>query len=157
MSDFDDFMQRQVEAFATKMSRRRFAKVMGKVGLLLMGAAAGSDLLPTDKRPADANSNACDIWWYCGMCGVICCDDCGDGGSPSICPSGTSYGNSWTVCCHNTTGGGWWKMNYVDCCGGNLSCSTCERCCPGSQQINWCLGSSSTVYRCTIRQNLGPC
>lgn len=80
-------------------SRRGFLRILGRVGVGVVGAAAG---LTATQRPAAADG-------YCNRRPGCCClksrTDCSGAGSPNYtCPSGWTK-RSWTCCSGGTTYG----------------------------------------------------
>lgn len=164
MNRFDRIMERMSRGAARRMSRRGF---MGRLGML--GAAASMPLLPVSRangavQPGESGDpQSCDYWRYCAIDGFLC-TCCG--GSTSSCPPGTEPSPiTWVGTCRNPVDGRDYVISYNDCCGksgcGRCLCNRNEGDTPvhqpaGSNDINWCLGTSSAVYNCSTAVVLGP-
>ena len=144
---------------ARQLSRRHFLSRFGKlmdgislVPVLPVARAAETRLqLPEIGDPQD-----CDYWRYCAMVGFLC-DCCG--GSANTCPPGTEMSPiTWIGTCRNPGDGRNYIISYNDCCG-KSSCGACL--CQRDEgdrppyrpdktnDINWCLGTSSAAYHCS--------
>ena len=157
-----------VRKFARHSSRRNF---LTKLGILLIGGSS-MPLLPV-ARSMGSNEEAlinddtddiqsCNYWRYCGIDGFLC-SCCG--GSPSSCPPGTEKSPiTWIGTCRNPSDGKEYVISYNDCCGkggcGRCFCNRNE----GDQamyrpsldnDINWCLGTVSSSYNCSMAVVLG--
>ncbi|MDV5170189.1 methylamine dehydrogenase light chain [Photobacterium rosenbergii] len=160
MSFFDRFFEKSVRTVAQNSSRRGAMKKLG--GLLVGGASI--PLLPVaraSEKPAGApveagDPSSCDYWRYCAIDGFLC-DCCG--GSANSCPPGTEMSPiTWIGTCRNPVDGRNYVISYNDCCG-KTQCGTClcqrdEGDRPlyrsdKSNDVNWCLGASSSVYHCS--------
>lgn len=173
MKWLDDVIERSTRAAAQRTSRRGALARMGRV---LLGSAIALPVLPFDrsahaaaghggggggksKAPADQQ---CDYWRYCAIDGFLC-SCCG--GTVNACPPGTEPSKvSWIGTCRNPADGKDYLISYYDCCGKN-SCGRClcntnlgER--PAYRitlhnDINWCMGSTSTMFHCTASLVVG--
>lgn len=159
MNILDRFLEKNARKLAQRSSRRGLLKLLGGS---LVGAAT-IPLLPvaraaeTPKHPQDQGDPAsCDYWRYCAIDGFLC-ECCG--GSYNTCPPGTEMSTlTWIGTCRNPVDGRNYVISYNDCCG-KTQCSTClcqrdEGDRPlyradKSNDINWCLGASSSVYHCS--------
>ena len=165
MKTLDQWLERTSRSVARHSSRRGFVK---KLGLALAGGAA-VPLLPVAKAAAQVkppqdvgDPTSCDYWRYCAVDGFLC-SCCG--GSHNICPPGTEMSTiTWIGTCKNPVDGRHYVISYNDCCG-KTQCGTClcqrdENDRPlyradKSNDINWCLGSESSVYHCSTAVVVG--
>ena len=177
MSTFDRVTERITREVARGTSRRG---VLGLMGGLFAGAGV-LPLLPVSRARAATDGNVdeinpqpsrnpqdpgdptrCDYWRYCAIDGFLC-SCCG--GSPTACPPGTEMSPiTWIGTCNNPADGRAYIISYNDCCG-KSSCGRCE--CnrnegdrpmvrpQATNDINWCLGTESTVYNCSTAIILG--
>lgn len=164
-------------SFAKRTSRRSLLGLLGgalvgqtaapllpvarAAGAPSSGEGGGNGYPGVTPRPTgDANDpgdpTSCDYWRHCGIDGFLCAC-CG--GSPSTCPPGTEMSPiTWVGTCLNPGDGRHYIISYNDCCGVN----SCGRCLcnrneddkpmvrpQANNDINWCLGASSTVYNCS--------
>lgn len=159
MSILDKFFEKSARKVAQRSSRRGMLK---QLGAMLVGTAA-IPLLPVaraseaPKHPQDEGDPAsCDYWRYCAVDGFLC-ECCG--GTYNTCPPGTEMSTiTWIGTCRNPVDGRNYVISYNDCCG-KTQCGTClcmrdERDRPiyrsdKSNDINWCLGSTSFMYHCS--------
>ncbi len=159
MSFFDKFFEKSVRSAAQTSDRRG---AMRKLGGLLVGGAT-IPLLPVaraSEKPAmpteTGDPSSCDYWRYCAIDGFLC-DCCG--GSANTCPPGTEMSPiTWIGTCRNPVDGRNYVISYNDCCG-KSQCGTClcqrdEGDRPlyrsdKSNDVNWCLGATSSVYHCS--------
>jgi methylamine dehydrogenase light chain len=158
MKIFDRLFEQQARQLAQRSSRRGLLKGLGS---LLVGGAA-IPLLPVSRayaaeKPVDeGDPSICDYWRYCAMDGFLC-DCCG--GSANTCPPGTEMSPiTWIGTCRNPGDGRNYVISYNDCCG-KSSCGACL--CQRDEgdrppyrpdktnDINWCLGTSSAAYHCS--------
>ena len=158
MKIFDRLFEQQARQLAQRSSRRGLLKGLGS---LLVGGAA-IPLLPVSRayaaeKPVDeGDPSSCDYWRYCAMDGFLC-DCCG--GSANTCPPGTEMSPiTWIGTCRNPGDGRNYIISYNDCCG-KSSCGACL--CQRDEgdrppyrpdktnDINWCLGTSSAAYHCS--------
>lgn len=161
MKLFDHLLEKRTRELAQRSSRRGLLKSLG--GLLVGGAAI--PLLPVaraadDEAPArpveEGDPGSCDYWRYCAIDGFLC-GCCG--GSHNTCPPGTEMSPvTWIGTCHNPADGRNYVISYNDCCG-KSSCGACL--CQRDEgdrpiyradmtnDINWCLGTSSSAYHCS--------
>jgi len=176
---FDKITEKFARRVAGNTSRRHLLR---KIGLTLAGGAA-LPLLPVaraadtgggsgyhgvapqtsadpDADPGDPAS--CDYWRYCAIDGFLC-SCCG--GTHNSCPPGTSMNPmTWIGTCRNPADNLNYIISYNDCCGktscGNCFCNRNEGDRPTyrphtSNDYNWCLGTESTAYHCTVNLILG--
>ncbi len=162
MKWLDDITESTSRGIAQNTSRRGF---LGKLAGLVAGGAATIPLLPIARGADDANQapaesgdpNSCDYWRYCAIDGFLC-GCCG--GSITSCPPGTEMSPiTWIGTCENPQDGRSYIVSYNDCCGrsscGNCLCMRNEGDRPPyrpntSNDLNWCLGSDSMAYHCTV-------
>ena len=173
---FDQWMERRARGVAQRSSRRGF---MGLLATSLAGAASipllpvaraashggGPSEVPpqTTGNPEDpGDPSTCEYWRYCGIDGFLC-SCCG--GSRNACPPGTEMSPlTWIGTCENPADGKRYVISYNDCCGK----SSCGRCLcnrndgdkpvyrpQSNNDINWCMGTKSTVYNCSTAVILG--
>ncbi len=159
MNILDKLLEKSARRVAQQSSRRSLLKT---VGTALVGAAS-IPLLPVARaseqpaKPAETGDPAsCDYWRYCAIDGFLC-ECCG--GNYNSCPPGTEMSTlTWIGTCRNPDDGRNYVISYNDCCGvtqcGTCLCQRDERDRPiyradKSNDINWCLGSSSSVYHCS--------
>lgn len=158
MNFIDRLFERRARDLAQRSSRRGLLKGLG--GLLVGGAAI--PLLPVARAAGpehpveEGDPGSCDYWRYCAIDGFLC-SCCG--GSHNTCPPGTEMSPvTWIGTCHNPADGRNYVISYNDCCGK----STCGAClCQRDEgdrppyrpdktnDINWCLGTSSASYHCS--------
>jgi methylamine dehydrogenase light chain len=158
MNFIDRLFEQRTRDLAQRSSRRGLLKGLG--GLLVGGAtipllpvarAAGPEHPVEEGDPGD-----CDYWRYCAIDGFLC-SCCG--GSHNTCPPGTEMSPvTWIGTCHNPADGRNYVISYNDCCG-KSSCGACL--CQRDEgdrppyrpdktnDINWCLGTSSAAYHCS--------
>jgi len=176
MSEIDGLTERLSRNIARRSSRRGLLRLIGGA---LTGAAA-IPLLPVsraatpapggDAMPPQASANLqdpgdqtqCDYWRYCAIDGFLC-SCCG--GGPNTCPPGTEMSPiTWIGTCQNPADGRAYIISYNDCCGksscGRCLCNRNEADRPmvrpqSNNDINWCLGTSSSVYNCSTAVILG--
>lgn len=163
MKFLDSLFEKRARHIAQHSSRRSLLK---KLGTALVGGAA-IPLLPVARAEAseapsypqndDAGDPAsCDYWRYCAVDGFLC-ECCG--GTYNTCPPGTEMSTlTWIGTCQNPVDGRNYIISYNDCCGttqcNNCLCQRDERDRPAyrpdkSNDINWCLGSKSSIYHCS--------
>jgi len=161
----DRFFEKKARSVAQVSGRRGFIK---GVGAALVGASS-IPLLPV-ARAADApvlpqeigDPSSCDYWRYCAVDGFLC-DCCG--GTYNSCPPGTEMSPiTWIGTCRNPVDGRNYVISYNDCCG-KTQCGTClcqrdEGDRPlyrsdKSNDVNWCLGATSSVYHCSTAVVVG--
>ena len=161
MNFFDRLVEQRSRQLAQGSSRRGLLKGLGA---MLVGGAS-MPLLPVARaaggegagRPVEeGDPSSCDYWRYCAIDGFLC-DCCG--GSANTCPPGTEMSPvTWIGTCHNPADGRNYVISYNDCCG-KSSCGAClcmrdEGDRPiyrpdKTNDINWCLGTSSVTYHCS--------
>jgi methylamine dehydrogenase light chain len=164
MSIFDKLFERQARTLAQRSSRRGLLRNLGS---LMVGAAA-VPLLPVARAQAathpaeEGDPDSCDYWRYCAIDGFLC-GCCG--GSMNTCPPGTEMSPvTWIGTCRNPADGRNYVISYNDCCG-KSSCGACL--CQRDEgdrppyrtdktnDINWCLGTSSATYHCSTAVVVG--
>ncbi len=169
MNWFDKFYERSTRALARQTSRRSW---LAGLGALLIGGLA-IPLLPMARTssagqprqgdvPDSGDPLSCDYWRHCSMDGFLC-GCCG--GSHNACPPGTEMSPiTWIGSCRNPIDGKRYVISYNDCCGktacGQCLCNTNEGDRPmyrpdKSNDINWCLGTRSSVYHCSTSVLIG--
>ena len=161
MKFLDKWLENSSRSIARRSSRRGLLKTLGVV---LTGGAV-MPLLPIAKTVAQTDAKApqevgdpssCDYWRYCAVDGFLC-QCCG--GTYNTCPPGTEMSTiTWIGTCRNPVDGRNYVISYNDCCG-KTQCGTClcqrdEGDRPlyradKSNDVNWCLGSKSSVYHCS--------
>lgn len=156
----DRWFERKARTTAQQSSRRGLLRAFGAT----MVGMAGVPLLPVARAEASAPAHpqdegdptSCDYWRYCAVDGFLC-ECCG--GTYNTCPPGTEMSTlTWIGTCQNPVDGRNYVISYNDCCG-TTQCATClcqrdEGDRPlyrsdKSNDVNWCLGSSSTIYHCS--------
>lgn len=178
MGDFDKFTESLARSLARGTSRRSYLAWLG-------GAMAGAAALPalpvsraaaaapsggaatrpptTSGNPQDpGDQSSCDYWRYCAIDGFICAC-CG--GTVNSCPPGTEMSPiTWIGTCANPADGRSYVISYNDCCGqsscGQCACNRHEGDRPqvrpqGNNDYNWCLGTESSVYNCSVAVIVG--
>lgn len=159
MSLFDKFFEKKARSIAQTNGRRGFLKSLGStlvgvttIPLLPVARAADAPVLPQES----GDPSSCDYWRYCAVDGFLC-ECCG--GNYNTCPPGTEMSPiTWIGTCRNPVDGRNYVISYNDCCG-KTQCGTClcqrdEGDRPiyrsdKSNDVNWCLGSISSVYHCS--------
>lgn len=163
----------------TENASRKIARNSSRRGFLggLGGLAAGGSLLPllpvaragaadaAQPQPPAADPGdpaTCEYWRNCAVDGYLCAC-CG--GSVNTCPPGTEMSAiTWIGTCKNPADGKSYIISYNDCCGktscGNCFCNRNEGDRPTyrphtSNDYNWCLGTKSQAYHCTVNLILG--
>ncbi len=164
MKFLDKLFEQSSRSVAQRSSRRGFLKVFSTA---LVGGAS-IPLLPVARaekplQPVESgDSTSCDYWRYCAVDGFLCAC-CG--GTVNSCPPGTEMSTiTWIGTCQNPDDGRSYVISYNDCCG-KTQCGTClcqrdERDRPlyradKSNDVNWCLGSTSSVYHCSTAIVIG--
>lgn len=161
MNWLDRWIENSSRTLAQNTSRRSMIKSLGTA---LVGVSA-MPLLPVARADDDATSaavpesgdpNSCDYWRYCAIDGFLC-GCCG--GSMNSCPPGTEMSPiTWIGTCRNPADGTSYIISYNDCCGksscGNCLCTRNEGDKPlyrpdAANDINWCLGTKSSIYHCS--------
>jgi methylamine dehydrogenase light chain len=169
MNWFDALVERMSRRVAQRTSRR---SLLTGIGTLLAGGAA-FPILPVARAAEEAgrpdgpavdpgDRTSCDYWRNCAIDGYLC-ECCG--GSTSSCPPGTEMSPiTWIGTCRNPGDGKDYIISYNDCCG-KTSCGTCL--CQRNEgdrpvyrpqtanDYNWCLGTKSAAYHCTVTVLLG--
>jgi methylamine dehydrogenase light chain len=172
MKWFDHITESLSRKVAQNSSRRSF---LSGFGTALIGGAAipilpvaraagdhggGQPVAPVDGAEEDPTS--CEYWRNCSIDGFLC-SCCG--GTQTSCPPGTEMSPiTWIGTCKNPADGKDYIISYNDCCGktscGNCFCNTNLLDRPTyrphtANDINWCLGTSSAAYHCTVTLVLG--
>jgi methylamine dehydrogenase light chain len=178
MTSLDRITERLTRTVARTTSRRSLLTLIGGV----IAGAGSIPLLPVSRAVASTpdddpnrvnpqttgnpqdpgDPTTCDYWRYCAIDGFLC-SCCG--GSPAACPPGTEMSPiTWIGTCTNPADKRAYIISYNDCCG-KSSCGRCE--CnrnegdkpmvrpQATNDINWCLGTQSTVYNCSTAIILG--
>ncbi len=162
MKLLDKLFEQQTRQLAQRSSRRGMLKSPGR---LAGGGGQPSPCCrwrgppPPKPRPGRwkrAIAASCDYWRYCAIDGFLC-SCCG--GSENTCPPGTEMSPvTWIGTCRNPADGRNYVISYNDCCG-KSSCGACL--CQRDEgdrppyrpdktnDINWCLGTSSAAYHCS--------
>lgn len=174
MNWLDNVTTHSSRLLAQRTSRRSW---LTRLGTLAVGAAS-IPLLPVARaaaegypgvpsqatgNPADPGDPAsCDYWRYCAIDGFLC-SCCG--GTQNSCPPGTEMSPiTWIGTCLNPADNVHYIISYNDCCGksscGRCVCNRNERDTPPyraqtNNNINWCLGTKSSVYNCSTAVILG--
>jgi len=175
MAGFDKFTEKLARRLARGTSRR---SSLALLGIVATGAATiptlpvaraasphgGGERKPiTSGNPQDPGDQAsCDYWRYCAIDGFLC-SCCG--GTVSSCPPGTEMSPiTWIGTCTNPADGRAYIISYNDCCGvtscGQCMCNRNEGDRPqvrpqSNNDYNWCLGTQSSVYNCSVAAILG--
>ena len=177
MKWFDNFFERVSRDASTNHSRR---SLLAKLGVLAAGGASvpllpvarastgatgGYDgVLPqTTGNPNDpGDPTSCDYWRYCAIDGFLC-SCCG--GEVAKCPPGTEMSPiTWIGTCENPADKVKYIISYNDCCGrtscGRCVCNRNEGDRPlyrpqSNNDVNWCLGTQSSVYNCSTAVVIG--
>lgn len=166
MKVLDRLLEQTARNLAQHSSRRGLLR---RLGGALVGASATIPLLPVaraseqPRAPDEAGDpTSCDYWRYCAVDGFLC-ECCG--GSVNTCPPGTEMSTiTWIGTCRNPVDGRSYVISYNDCCGktqcGSCLCMRDEGDRPlyradKSNDVNWCLGSASTVYHCSTAVVVG--
>ncbi len=158
----DGWIETVARGIARRSSRRSF---LSWLGTTLVGGAV-LPTLPVARASAEGadpgDPKACDYWRYCGIDGFLC-SCCG--GTESACPPGTEPSAiTWVGTCLNPGDGQSYVISYNDCCGksscGRCFCNTNERETPIYQpgknnDINWCFGTTTNVYHCSVAVIVG--
>ncbi|WP_298198364.1 methylamine dehydrogenase light chain [Novosphingobium sp.] len=182
MAQFDKIAERFTRQIARRSSRRSLLAMLGmgmtgaaSIPLLPVARAAAAEPahgahpggaarppIPSglDQDPGDQAS--CDYWRYCAIDGFLC-SCCG--GSVNTCPPGTEMSPiTWIGTCTNPADGRAYVISYNDCCGtsscGQCLCNRNEGDRPqvrpqSNNDYNWCLGSASSVYNCSVAAVIG--
>jgi len=159
----DRLMERLSRGVARRTSRRGLLGVLGgfvaggaSIPLLPLARASSPDQPKAADVPDAGDTTSCDYWRYCAIDGFLC-SCCG--GSVNTCPPGTEMSPvTWIGTCVNPADGKKYVISYNDCCGrsscGNCLCNRNEGDRPmynprKSNDLNWCLGTVSSVYNCS--------
>ena len=167
MNWIDKLVEKHSRNVAQRTSRRSF---FGKLAGVLTASTVALPLLPVARggghEPAmpkeSGDPTSCDYWRYCAIDGFLC-SCCG--GSENSCPPGTQMSPiTWIGTCLNPDDDTNYIISYNDCCG-KSSCGAClcmreEGDRPIyrpqlSNDYNWCLGTDSQAYHCTVALVLG--
>lgn len=176
MKKLDDFVERISRKSVSAYSRR---SLIAKLGVFAAGAS--TPLLPvarasegepnrydgvlpqTTGNPDDpGDPTSCDYWRYCAIDGFLC-SCCG--GEAAKCPPGTEMSPiTWIGTCENPADNVKYIISYNDCCGrtscGRCVCNRNEGDRPlyraqANNDVNWCLGTESSVYNCSTAVIVG--
>ena len=159
----DKLAERASRGLAQSTSRRSLFGLLGagivgmsSIPLLPMARAESAEQPRKSDLLESGDDQACDYWRYCSIDGFLC-TCCG--GSVNTCPPGTEMSPiTWIGTCKHPEDGKSYIVSYNDCCGksgcGNCLCNTNEGDRPmyvpaKSNDINWCLGTQSSVYHCS--------
>src|SRR5580765_7492046 len=173
MKWLDRCVEASTRGVAKRVSRRSFVTTLA--GLMFGGATL--PLLPFARGAAAARESgpdesglkgdvgdpsSCSYWRHCAIDGFLC-NCCG--GSQTHCPPGTEIAKlTWIGTCTNPGDGKDYIVSYNDCCG-KSSCGHCF--CnrnegekpmyvpPKNNDTNWCQGTKSITYHCTIAAVVG--
>lgn len=179
MAGLDKIAEKLTRGLARGSSRRSLLAMLGGA---VTGAAA-FPVLPVSravaaehgggagaKRPPMSTGNpqdpgdpaSCDYWRYCAIDGFLC-SCCG--GSANTCPPGTEMSPiTWIGTCTNPADGRAYVISYNDCCGvsacGHCFCNNNKGDRPqvrpqSNNDYNWCLGTQSSVYNCSVAAVIG--
>jgi methylamine dehydrogenase light chain len=165
---FDGWLEATARQLARRTSRRGFlarlgAAFAGAAAMPLLPVARAGGQEPAAEIPEPGDPTQCDYWRYCAIDGFLsaCC-----GGTHTACPPGTEMSLvTWIGTCKNPVDGKDYVISYNDCCGNAL----CARCfcnrnegdrpvyqAAKSNDINWCMGTTTTAYSSTVARVLGP-
>lgn len=166
-SKLDRLSEKATRLLAQRISRR---SVFARFGSMLVGVAS-LPLLPVARgnaaeqhSPAAASEDplSCDYWRHCAVDGFLC-GCCG--GSSTQCPPGTEKSPvTWIGTCINPNDDKAYIISYNDCCGqtgcGRCFCHNNEGDTPvysptRSNDINWCLGTTTNAYHCSLSVVIG--
>ena len=165
MKFFDRFFEKKARNIAQTHGRRGFIKgvaatLVGSSTIPLLPVARAAEPVTMPQEQGDPSS--CDYWRYCAVDGFLC-DCCG--GTYKSCPPGTEMSPiTWIGTCRNPVDGRSYVISYNDCCG-KTQCGSCL--CQRDQgdrplyrsdksnDVNWCLGASSSVYHCSTAVVVG--
>ncbi len=170
MKWFDHITESLSRKVAQSSSRRSFLSGFGTaliggaaIPILPVARAADNDSqqpAPPAEDPGDPTT--CEYWRNCSIDGFLC-SCCG--GTKTSCPPGTEMSPiTWIGTCRNPADGKDYIISYNDCCGktscGNCFCNTNVGDRPTyrphtANDYNWCLGTSSAIYHCTVTLVLG--
>ena len=160
MKWLDGMTESGARGLASRTSRRGF---LGRLAAIVAGSTA-IPLLPiargqqsgVQQAGEEGDPNDCAYWRYCAIDGFLC-GCCG--GSMNSCPPGTEMSPiTWIGTCENPADQTSYVISYNDCCGksscGNCLCQRNQGDRPiyrpqDSNDINWCLGTSSSAYHCS--------
>jgi methylamine dehydrogenase light chain len=170
---FDKFSEHSARQLARCTSRRSFLSRLGAgllggtaLPLLPVARAAEGSRMPAPEEsviPGDpGDPSSCEYWRHCAIDGFLC-SCCG--GTQNSCPPGTEMSPiTWIGTCRNPADGKDYVISYNDCCGK----SSCGRCLcnrnegdrpiyrpSAANDLNWCLGTSSSAYNCSTAIVLG--
>ena len=170
MSRLDRWFEGLSRHSARRLSRRHWLSRFGGVlvggatlPLLPVARAAEKQMVGEDgvKGP-EGDPTRCEYWRHCAIDGFLC-SCCG--GSENTCPPGTEMSPvTWIGTCRNPADGRNYVISYNDCCG-KSSCGACL--CQRDEgdrppyrpdktnDINWCLGTSSAAYHCSTAVVVG--
>lgn len=174
MKTFDRWIENSARGMARRTSRRH---LLTRLGGMLAGSAMALPLLPVARGegatrvplPLDADVEGdagdptkCEYWRNCAIDGYACAC-CG--GTPTSCPPGSELSRiTWIGTCRHPVDGRDYVVSYNDCCGkspcGRCQCNRNEGDRPlylpaKSNDINWCQGTKSNIYHCTITAVIG--
>ena len=167
MKWLDRLSEMSARGIARRASRRHLlagisSLLAGGAIVPLLPVARGSEGEGADMPADPGDPTSCDYWRYCAMDGFLC-SCCG--GSQKSCPPGSEMSPlTWIGTCQNPADGKNYIISYNDCCGktscGRCLCNRNEGDIPtyraqANNDTNWCIGTASTVYHCTVAVILG--
>ena len=169
-----NWIDRATESFSRQVAQKTSRRsILTSIGATLLGgvlipilpvarAAQGEKSPPVLSSDDPGDPTQCDYWRNCSVDGFLCAC-CG--GTVNSCPPGTEMSSiTWIGTCKNPADGKDYIISYNDCCG-KITCGTCY--CNRNEgdrplyrphtanSINWCLGTESTTYHCTVTIILG--
>ncbi|MBW2274240.1 MAG: methylamine dehydrogenase (amicyanin) light chain [Deltaproteobacteria bacterium] len=175
MSRLDRWAEHSARGLARSAGRRSFLARLGRFLLAAAGVSllpvlpvaraegGAAQTLPGEVEGPEGDPSKCEYWRYCAIDGFLC-ECCG--GSATACPPGSELSPvTWVGTCRNPADGKDYLISYNDCCGkglcGRCVCNRNEGDRPDyhwyrSNDINWCAGTSSQSYHCSIAVVLGP-
>ena len=171
----DAWLETSIRGLARRLGRRTFLARLGRVvvgGAVLpllpiarAGAQSTASPVPTldeGLSGAQADPQSCEYWRHCAIDGFLCAC-CG--GTSTSCPPGSEVAPiTWVGTCRHPGNGKHYLISYNDCCGvgacGRCGCNRNEGERPEyhwyrNNDINWCAGTESQRYHCSIAVVVG--